>query len=78
MPTITEILQQVHDLVLSPADAEPLIQQHLAAATDRAACARAALTGYLAKGANFGSATVLAERCMEHADALLAAAGAQP
>lgn len=72
MTPIPDILQQVHDLVLTPADALPLIQQHIDAARSRDAFAGQALAGLLAAGVRMPDAHALAAACFAFADACMA------
>lgn len=70
--TLVDILIQVADGTLTPAEAEPLVKQ---ATADRNTFAAAALTGFIARGANFGGDAALAEKCFAQADAVVTAAG---
>jgi hypothetical protein len=70
--TLVQILIQVASGELTPAEAEPLVKQ---ATVDRNTFAAAALTGYIARGANFGGEQALAEKCFAQADACVVAAG---
>lgn len=46
--TLAQILQQVHDLQLTPEEAEPLVQEIIDAAADRDAMAMSVMQGMLA------------------------------
>lgn len=69
------IIEQVASGAMSAVDGARQVSDEVAAAarvaTDRGACARAALTGYLTRGANFGSPEKLADQCVKDAEALV-------
>lgn len=75
--TLAQILAAVAAGTTSAADAQTQIQQLIDAAADRASCARAALTGYIARGVKFGNSEALAAQRIADADAIVAAIGAQ-
>lgn len=72
MIPIPDILQQVHDLVLTPDAALPLIQQHIDAARSRDTFAGQAMNGMLAAGVRMPDANALAAACFAFADACMA------
>jgi hypothetical protein len=69
--TTIEILQQVHDLTLTPQQALPLIR---AAEADRCGFAAAALSGLLATGTKPPTRDALAQEAFLWADCMVACA----
>lgn len=71
--SIADILAQVRDLVLTPEEALPLIQQHVDR-NQRALFAAAALQGLLSTGIRMPTKEAQATACWEWADAMVTCA----
>lgn len=76
IPSIAEILQRVRDLVITPEEAQALIDQHIAleviAAADRDGFAMAALDGFASTGTRYADKLAMAREAYAVADAMVA------